>query len=134
MINGAGILVIDEKGNLLVLHRKDFVPEGNHWGLPGGKVDEKNTPVETAILKTFQEVKLKYKKKDLRFLGEFKFKSEGNDVIYSAWVVDYNGEEIKLNLEGHDTYKWASPKDLLQDEDLMEGMYPILTKYLQGVK
>ncbi len=110
------------------------MPDGNKWGLPAGKVAEGQAPLEAAKLKTFQEVALKFENEKLTHLGEFKFvNGDGDDITFNAWVASLpNGEnpEIELNTDGHDTYKWAKPEELVKEKDLMVGMYPVLYKFL----
>lgn len=134
-VNAAGIIVENQKGEILVLHRKNFVPEGGRWGLPGGGVGEGLEPIEAALLKTRQEVKLEFNKEELRHLGEFKFvDGVGKRATYNAWIARLKSEgdiKINLNLEGHNAYKWEKPERLIKEQDLMVGMYPILEKYLQ---
>ena len=135
-IKGAGILVINEDGEVLVLHRKPFVPEGRKWGLPGGKIEEGQEPFDAAKHKALHEVGLKFESDRLDFLGKFEFSAEGNDVVYSVWMARYLDTDggIKLNKEGHSEFKWQKPEILLKKNDLMVGMYPILKKFLEYKK
>ncbi len=136
-INVAGILILNNTSEILVLHRKPSVPEGNRWGLPAGKVLEGGQPIDTAILKTVQEVSLKFQKNQLKHLGEFRFEAVGNNITMNVWVVRLNEDQdskIKLNYDGHDSYKWQKPESLLEEKDIMVGMYPILRKFLQERK
>lgn len=131
-IVGAGLVIENYKGEVLVLHRKENVPEGNKYGLPGGKVAKGQKPVEAAKLKTEQEVGLKFNDEALSFLGEFKFKVDDNNVTYSAWTAKFptSGQLIKLNTDGHDGYKWDKPETLLKSGDLMIGVYLILERFV----
>jgi 8-oxo-dGTP pyrophosphatase MutT (NUDIX family) len=131
IIRASGILLIDTQGKILALHRKPWVPESNTWGIAGGKI-ENNNPRQTAINKTYQETEIKLKEKDLSFLKKLKFKVDKNTIVFSAYTYKLNTIEpkIHLNTDGHDKYMWENPETLLQRNDLMTGMYPILKKYL----
>lgn len=130
---GAGIIIEDINGKILVNHRKPFVSEGNKWGVPGGKVVDNRTTLETAIIKTKQEVGIVVSENELTYLDKFNYQAEGNNVIFDIWIYKMNSSEPKIviNTDGHDAYKWEEPKKLFQQKDLMMGMYSILEKYLQ---
>jgi len=132
-IIGAGIVVEDINGKIVVNHRKPFVSEGNKWGIPGGRVVGNVTPLETAKNKTKQEVGISVNDNKLVFLDNFNYLSEGNHVLFYVWIykIDSSEPKVILNTEGHDAYKWEEVNKLYQQKDLMVGMYPILKKYLQ---
>jgi len=135
-IRAAGILLVNKGGQLLVLHRKGNVPEGNRWGLPGGKVAEGASFIDTAVSKTRQEIGLEFNQENLTHLGTFNFYVVRKQINYDVWLAETtltSNSKIDLNLEGHDKYKWESPEVLLGYKDLMVGMYPILEKYLQFI-
>lgn len=126
------MLIEDLEGKILALHRKESVLEGNKWGVPGGKKNKK-TFIETAIGKTFQEARLKFKEEDLNFLGKFKYPAENNNITAYVWIAKTPkiSPEINLNTDGHDQFMWEYPKVLLKRDDLMAGMYPILRKFIK---
>lgn len=133
-IRGAGLLILNKNKEILVLHRKKFVPEGGKWGLPGGKRGKSRTFLETAVMKTKEETGMEFDCRNLKHLDTFRFASEGKQIIYDVWIAQTllaPGFKINLNTEGHDEYKWEDPKSLLKRNDLMEGMYPILKGFLQ---
>ncbi len=69
---GSGVLFFDEGGQLLILNPtyKDY------WTIPGGTVDENESPMQTAIRETKEEIGLDIK--NMRFL-----------------CVDYTGDDKK---------------------------------------
>lgn len=132
-ISAAGILVVNNNGEVLVLHRKDFVPEGNLWGLPGGHVAPNQRPIDAAKLKVVQEVGLEFDDNQLSHLGEFEFVVAKDNILFNVWVAhlkESQSPEIKLNPAGHDDYKWGKPEELVKQKDLIVGLYSILEKYL----
>jgi 8-oxo-dGTP pyrophosphatase MutT (NUDIX family) len=130
---GSGILIIDNQGNVLILHRNTNVWQGDLWDIPGGKILDGQKSLDAAITKTKQEVGLQFEASELQLLEEFHFKTDGKDITFSVWVtyLDDLKPSITLNPDGHDSYTWENPHIALQKPDLMEGMYPILHKYLQ---
>ena len=134
-ITGAGILIQDPKGKILVTLRKPFVPEGSKWGIPGGVNKPPDTPIQTAIKKTLQEVNLSFAESELELLDKFYYRAENNNVAFFVWAAKVSEEapKINLNTNGHSSYMWKDPKILFQRKDLMVGMYPILKKYLEAL-
>lgn len=52
----AGLIIENDKGEILVLHRKEFVPEGGSWGLVGGGVEKSEDTLGDLIQKVKQEI------------------------------------------------------------------------------
>ncbi|MDR3396047.1 MAG: NUDIX domain-containing protein, partial [Pandoraea sp.] len=50
---GCGAAIVQRDGKLLLIQRRRM-PEADHWGLPGGKVDWLE-PVERAVKREIQE-------------------------------------------------------------------------------
>ncbi len=47
-LRGAGILIEDLDGKVLVLHRQKNVRWGNMWGIPGGHIRPELTPYRSS--------------------------------------------------------------------------------------
>jgi ADP-ribose pyrophosphatase YjhB (NUDIX family) len=52
---GVGALIIDDEGRVLLVHRRRM-PEADHWGLPGGKVDFGETIAATCAREILEEL------------------------------------------------------------------------------
>lgn len=132
-VGGAGILVGNRGGNILVLHRESSVPEGNKWGIPGGNIKGRSL-IDVALIKTKQETGLEFKEGELSMLGNFSYKADGRDVAFRVYTAKLGKHKpnIVINPDGHDRYLWSNPKILLKRNDLMVGMYPILKKYIKN--
>ena len=134
LIAAAGIIIQRENGEILILHRKEDVLEGNKWGIPGGKTTVGEKTVETAIRKTTAETGLAFDEPDLIPVGEFHYQSGDNDIdftVYLAKVTNPQLANLKLNRDGHTQYDWVNPNELVKKDNLMVGMYPILNKFNQ---
>ena len=104
-LEGAAILVLNEKGETLLLKRapeSHFAPE--QWGFPGGKLEEGETPREAAIRETEEETQLRVK--DVRSLGIF------NNAV-AAYVSDSYEGEVKIDFE-HTDWQWVGADDFGQ--------------------
>jgi len=123
-----GLIIENNKGEILVLHRKEFVPEGGSWGLVGGGVEDNNDALRNLIQKVKQEIGLELNKARLKEVEVFDWKELNIRFhLYKTDVVII--PTIKLNTEGHSEYKWANPKDLYKNDILMKGLYKIIEKY-----
>lgn len=48
-------LYIEHGQRILLLHRQEMKSQGNRWGIPGGKVDKGETPLEAVLRETKEE-------------------------------------------------------------------------------
>src|SRR5262249_25568880 len=46
---------IEYKGKILLLHRQENKTQGNRWGIPGGKVDKGEMPLQAVIREIKEE-------------------------------------------------------------------------------
>lgn len=54
---GAGILLIaKDTGRLLLVHRSKYVNEPGTWGIPGGKIDDSESPIQAAKREAHEEL------------------------------------------------------------------------------
>ena len=103
--SGAVAIIVNEKDEVLVLKRPDFVKWApNKWGLPGGKIESGETPLQAATREVKEETTLDV------------FDLELSDPFLEEPVVAYHTRkykgEVQLDFE-HTDFKWASRKILL---------------------
>lgn len=96
-INAAGIL-FQYKDKFLLLHRT----KDEEWGLPGGHMDEGESPLHAAIRETFEECGMKVTG-DMKELGNY-----DNFMVYHG-IADKMFTP-SLNSE-HDKFIWTTPAD-----------------------
>ena len=121
----ASVFVIDPetKKILLVLHKK-----WNRWTQPGGHIEDKETPEETALREVYEETGVKVRLIGERFPREDDFirplgiqknrrtTDDGEthmhiDIIYAA-VPNDEENKLVLNKEESDAIKWFSREEL----------------------
>ena len=86
MTTGCGVLIENEKGQLLLQKRSD----NGEWGIPGGAMEPGETYKEAAAREVFEEVGIKIKDLQLHGLysGEDRIINYPNgDVVYSLAVI-----------------------------------------------
>ena len=120
----AGILVEDDNGEILALHRKSNVPEGGKWGLIGGEING-NDILNSLLIKVKQETGINLENTDIQKVKTYNWSSP-NVTFHLFKVTFLKTPKIVLNPEGHHKYKWLDPKNLYYNYPLMEGLYRIL--------
>ena len=92
---GAGIILLNRNNEVLLLLRDDKVdiPFPNMWDIPGGKVEDNETPIEAIRREMMEEMSIK----DLGEIQLFKIITSENITDYIFWKrLDLNTSEIDL--------------------------------------
>lgn len=110
----AKVLVLDRKGDILVLRRSTSHPKYPlHWDFPGGEVEDGEKPSESARREIEEETNMVISSDEL----ESAFKKIVSDkLIHELFTVkiDQIAPEILTSWE-HDDYKWFSTDKLLAE-------------------
>jgi 8-oxo-dGTP pyrophosphatase MutT (NUDIX family) len=121
----AGILIECGK-KLLILHRKDGEQK---WGLPAGGIDFGETDIRAAIREMFEETGFSANPTDLQFVGEFVWKFSGKRLVFSLFKMSIPEIfAVRLDSQEHFEYKWVTPEECYEMEDLIEGLHEVLEK------
>jgi mutator protein MutT len=116
---------IEYRDKILLLHRQDNKSEGNKWGIPGGKVDKGETPLQAAIREIKEETGYDISKQPIENLGtvyiEYNDKDHFTYHMFRTQLQD-DPEAVKINFNEHKGFTWVTPSDglkmdLLKDED-----------------
>lgn len=111
-------VVIIKDGNVLLLKRSstdEWMP--NHYGLPGGKLDNGETLSEAATRECKEEINLHVSPKDLIFLPKI-----SNNKEHAFFYTTKFAGEPKISFE-HSDFQWVNPKNLSKYQttpDLLE--------------
>ncbi len=103
MIDLAGCVIRDQDGRILLLHRN--TEKFSHWELPGGKVEENESPKSAAAREIREELQLGVK--IVRKLGEETFSDLNGQYNYHWYLADIAhgtpqiGEPDKFDDLGH---------------------------------
>tara|TARA_B100000700_G_C14780615_1_gene731149 strand:- start:469 stop:828 length:360 start_codon:yes stop_codon:yes gene_type:complete len=110
------VLVLDGTNQLLILKRPDWVSWApGKWGLPGGAIEEGETPMEGAIRETMEETTLAvFNLKDVKLPLD-----KG---LHSFYTRSYKGQVV-IDKE-HDEWVWVSRQEI-EKYDLAPNLLPM---------
>lgn len=116
-------IVYEDK--ILLLHRQDNKSQGNKWGIPGGKVDKGETPLQAAIREIKEETGYDISTQPIENLGTVYIEyNEKDHFTYHMFRTELQEDPgaVKINFKEHKGFTWVTPSDglkmdLLQDED-----------------
>ncbi len=113
---------VDYQDKILLLHRQDYKPEGNTWGVPAGKMNGEESLKVAILREIFEETGLELKEKDISHIKEVFIKYKDYDFVYHIFNTKVNKEpKVKINNKEHKAYKWIKPKEALK-MDLIEDL------------
>lgn len=100
----AGNLIV-ENSEILLIHSEDE----DYWELPGGKVEEGESPTETAVREAREEIGIDVELRKPFYSGEFQHK---NQIFLWHCYLAETDEEPDIQEEKFDELKWASSEEL----------------------
>lgn len=111
----------------LLLKRHPEKPQGETWGIPGGKLEKGETPLKGAIREVFEEVGIKLEEKDLQEMGKIYVRHSGIDWIFHMFFSVFNQKPaISLALDEHQEYRWITIDQALELPLISGGKHAIL--------
>ncbi|NQV13567.1 MAG: NUDIX domain-containing protein [Parcubacteria group bacterium] len=123
------VCFIEYDGKFLILHRHPEKPEGDTWGLVGGKVDRGESDKVAVVREIEEEVGLKVAPDKLEFLGTFTWDYNDIFLILPTYRVALDKSvEISYSPTEHQDYLWVTPTECYARQDLIRGFHELLEK------
>lgn len=113
-ISVAAIYVrLDQK--LLLLQLSTNKSEAGCWGVPAGKLDQDESPIEAAKRELQEETGLSTGSKEaIKEIGSLYMRKPGLDYVYHLFELELTQEPaVRLSAE-HCSYKWASRSEAVK--------------------
>lgn len=106
---------LDVKGKVLLLLRNPDKAEGNCWGIPGGKMEKHESPLEATMREVREETQLNLEESTYETVGTNYLYLPGKNVTFHMFRVCLDDvPEVTINLGEHQTYQWASYSEALE--------------------
>lgn len=118
---GSFCVIEAESGEVLFLHRQDWKPEGNTWGIPGGKIQEGESDEEAVNREVIEETG--WKLDEIKLLDTFYVRYPGYDFIFHMWHQKVAGPfDAKINPKEHKDFCWMKPVEAMRKLPLIGGL------------
>lgn len=123
---------LEWEDKVLFLHRQDHKTEGNTWGIPGGKVDKSESPLEAVIREVKEETQFDISTQPIRYIGKVYIKYPTYDNVYYMFSCAPKEDpgSVKINFDEHKGFTWITPQNALQmelmlnEDDCIKLCYP----------
>lgn len=122
-------------GDTFVLfHRHAHKPDGNTWGLPGGKVEPDESDIDAIIRELGEETGYIGKPSEFELLGVYEFESpNGHHLDYVTYALNLDKpHKVTLEESAHSKYKWVTVEEADKMNDLIYGLHELfrMIRYL----
>lgn len=123
IIELAGSLII-KNGKILLLYRNDE----EHWEVPGGKVEENESPTEAAVREAEEEIGVEISLQKPFYTGEFQH--NGEMFMWNGYVAEIEEGEPRVQEDKFDRVEWfeGSELDGIELAPNLEMILPALRK------
>lgn len=102
-------LIVEDHGDILLLLRPDTArSRRGEWDLPGGSVDDKETPEQAACRETFEEAKLRVSTDDVERISTTVERDGERTFVRHYWYAGglVTRKSVEISNE-HRDYKWV---------------------------
>ena len=119
---------LEYDGKFVILLRHNHKPDGNTWGLAGGKVEENETDSQAMLRELEEETGYKATFSELEHLGSYNFVSSmGSPYVFVTYRVKLDkAYDIKLEYSAHSKHRWVTPEECYAIENLIPGFHELL--------
>lgn len=119
---------LEYNGKFVILLRHSHKPDGNTWGLPGGKVEAGESDTAATVRELYEETGYQPDSKQLQHIGNFDFvSSRGQAYTYVAYRLTLQQPiDIRLEAGSHSAYEWVSPEECYAKQDLITDLDSLL--------
>lgn len=118
----AGNLIIED-GKILLLYREDE----QYWEVPGGKVEDDESPTEAAVRGSREEIGVKVELRKPFYSGEFQHNDEL--FLWHCYIAEIVEGEPEIQEDKFGELKWVEPIELDEIE-----LAPSLEMILPGLR
>lgn len=122
---------LEVNGKLLVMERALTQSEGKTWGVPAGKLESGEEPIQAAIRELYEETHIHISQNDITSIGTLYVQKPKISYVYHMFQAQLiETPEIQLSSE-HTQYLWVSPQQIEQIP-LIGGGIEALNYYIRN--
>ncbi len=122
--------LVEFDGKILLLHRQDRKPQGNTWGVPAGKIDEGESPINALLRELKEETGIVITESQLAYFDKLYVKYPEFDFVYYMFHLKLADKpSILINSTEHKTFEWASPEEALEKQLILDQDFCIKLFY-----
>lgn len=122
---GQKAIVLNTKGEILVLQRSKKAGAEGKWSLPGGGLDDGEDPIKSIKREIEEETKVKIS--NIQPFSLRSYKEDGDFIVIIGYQCKAMSDKLELNWE-HDDYNWVSKEKALE-LDLTEDARFFIEKF-----
>ena len=114
---------VEHEGEILLLHRQNNKTEGDKWGVPAGKKEERETESEAIAREMREETGLDLHSGLFQYFDKVYVRYPDYDFVYHMFTVKLEERpNVLINESEHKNFQWADPQralelNLIRDED-----------------
>lgn len=127
-----GVMIFDDKQNILLLRRSDVGTAPKKLGLVGGYIEEGESSAIAAVREVVEETGIELIENQLVPFKEYAWEVNGESLLFTVFTYKLveRPSAITLQLDENTEYLWLAPSDAIVRGDLMQNLYTILKDYV----
>jgi len=106
---------VEHDDQFLLLYRLDNKSEGNKWGVPAGKIERGEEPIDALHRELQEETGYNIPKSQLDYFKKIYVKYPTHDFIYHMFHTRIEQkDQVKTNPNEHKSHDWFFPQNALE--------------------
>ncbi|MDP1608895.1 MAG: NUDIX hydrolase [Chlamydiales bacterium] len=105
---------LEKEGKVLLLQRATNKSEAGKWGVPAGKLEKNELPIDAATRELFEETGVSIASSQIHSLGSLYIRKPEISYIYHLFKVHIDHLPPVCLSSEHQSYTWASFEELIK--------------------
>ena len=121
--------VLEYKDKILLVYRNKNKSDGEKWGIPSGKLEKNELPIDGLIREIHEETKILLNKNSVFLIENFYVQRKEMHFIYRMYRSTLTSAPvINLSLDENTLFKWVTVEEALQ-MDLIQCGIEVISYY-----